>query len=178
MRHFRRPVVLSLLFFAVPCLGEGVARILPVTIAASVYGDSVGRESWHLSVCSSGDAELTVGYGKKMTRRALTVSSKQFEDLRKTLDDTDFMYIAGRFGGDAPGMVYRSISITIGYRSAFAQFRNFDTLESMEAVQQARQCLRVRNLVRSWIDEVPDIADFREQDDASLANAEKLLRRR
>ena len=148
----------------------------PVTISVSTTGDFAKGHSWHLSVNSAGQAELTVYNfeSPKPLRKQFQVPKEQWAEFRKALVDGRFFDLKGEYGGQVPSGSERSITVTAGRRTHTVKvhFLRDTTPADKAELRQARGAVRLLVLVRGWFDE-PEAVDLRKYDRAHLDAAKE-----
>ena len=157
-----------------------VAAVLPARadeepLTVSVRTDGLFRKghSWHLSVNSAGQAELTT-YGPKASKKQFQVPREQWAEFRKALADGRFFDLKGEYGGQVPDGSERSVTVTAGRRTHTVQvhFLRDSTPAGKAELREASGAVRLLVLVRGWFDE-PEAVDLREYDRADLDPAKK-----
>jgi hypothetical protein len=138
----------------------------PLTIAASTVGDFGGDvRSWHLSVNSAGQAELTVDTVPEPTRRRFEVAPERLAEFSKALAEQRFFELGGEYGQHVWDGSTRSLCVTAGRHSKAVDvcyLMNWIHRDVGKLREPAR-AVRLLVLVRGWFDE-PNAADLRKYD--------------
>jgi hypothetical protein len=134
---------------------------LPITIAASATGGMQHEESWFLSINAAGDAALQVGLFNASKKR-FTVSADELDDFRKLTLQHEVFTLPTDFGEEVPDDFIRTLSITVGNRSAMLRFLSFDRIGEVSDVKLCKKAVMLRHKVRAWLDDFDNLLDLRE----------------
>jgi hypothetical protein len=86
----------------------------PLTISVSTVGRFAKGHSWHLSVNSAGQAELTIDTFPRPARKRFQVSKEQWAEFRKALVEDRFFELKGEYGQLVPGGSEQSVTVAAG----------------------------------------------------------------
>src|SRR5687767_10627862 len=100
-----------------PVVTAAQLKDAPLTISVSTVGSFAKGRSWHLSVNSAGQAELTINTFPEPTRRQFQVTKEQLAEFRKALLDERFFELAGEYGERVPDGSEKVITVTAGRHS-------------------------------------------------------------
>jgi hypothetical protein len=146
----------------------------PLTISVSTVGRFAKGHSWHLSVNSAGQAELTVNTveSPEPIRKQFQVPKEQWAAFRKALADGRFFELKGEYGDSVPDGSERSITVTAGRHAHTVKihYLRTSTAAGRAAVREASGAVRLLALVRGWFDEAAAV-DLRRYDQAALDGA-------
>lgn len=85
----------------------------PLTVSVSTIGAFAKGYSWHLSVNSAGQAELTVD-GPERIQKRFQIPKDQWALFRKAVDDGQFFGLQSEYGEEVPCGSEQSITLTAG----------------------------------------------------------------
>jgi hypothetical protein len=143
----------------------------PLTISVSTTGRFAKGHSWHLSVNSAGQAELTVYNfeSPKPSRKQFQVPNEQMAEFRKALSDGRFFELKGEYGDLVPDGSEQSITVTARRLSHTVKLHYLRTMTAAERVKvrEASGAVRLLVLVRGWFEEAAAV-DTRRYDQAFL----------
>jgi hypothetical protein len=146
----------------------------PLTIAVSTVGLFAKGNSWHLSVNSAGQAELTIDSFSEPTRKQFQVSKEQMAEFRKVLGNERFFELASEYGQLVPDGSEQSITVTAGRHSHTVKVHylmNWVRTDKAKLREPSR-AVRLLVLVRGWFEESAAV-DQREYDKLVLDAAKE-----
>ena len=141
----------------------------PLTVAVSTVGRFARGHSWHLSVNSAGQAELTIDTYPERTRKQFQVPKEQWAEFRKAVIDGRFFELGGEYGSQVPGGSEKSITVTTGRHTHTVKLHYLrdSTAEEKTKLREPSRAVRLMVLVRGWFDEA-EAVDLRRYDQAVL----------
>ncbi|TWT85425.1 hypothetical protein Pla123a_02320 [Posidoniimonas polymericola] len=145
----------------------------PLTLSVSQIGRFSKGSSWHLSVNSAGQAELTVDTFPKRTRRRLLLSNKQLAEFRTALIEARFFDLESQYGQRVHDGSESTLTVTAGRHANTTRvyfLMNWINGDRSKLEEPSR-AVRLLVMVRSWFDE-PEAVDLREYDRMVLEAAE------
>ena len=142
----------------------------PMTIAASCVGRFSAGWSWHLSVNSAGQAEVTV-WGQP---QRFVVAAEDMAALRAVLNRERFFDLANEYGEQVPDGSVQTLTVTIGHRtrSVSVHYLMNWVRSDPQKLREPSRAVRCIMLIRGWIDH-PDAVDLRRYDQMVLDAAPK-----
>jgi hypothetical protein len=160
--------------FRKPAITAAQLEDAPLTISVSTVGRFGPGRSWHLSVNSAGQAELTIDTIPDGTRKRFQVSKEQMAEFRKVLADGRFFELKGEYGDQVPDGSERSITVTAGRHTHTVKVHYLRTSTAAErgTVREASGAVRLLVLVRGWFDDASAV-DLGKYDEADLAAAKE-----
>jgi hypothetical protein len=137
----------------------------PMTIAASCVGDFAEGRSWHLSVNSVGEAQLTIPNFPETKHRKFVVPPQKLEELRNALEEERFFDLAGEYGQLVPDGSTKSITVTVGDRSNSVKLHFLmNWVHGDKAkLREPSRAVRILMMIRDWFDD-PEAVDLRQYD--------------
>lgn len=140
----------------------------PLTVSVSTMGAFAKGYSWHLSVNSAGQAELTVD-GPERIRKQFQVPKEQWAEFRKAVDDGQFFDLQTEYGEEVPCGSEQSITVTAGRytRAVKVHYLQTSSPEDKAKLREASRVVRLMILTRGWFDEA-NAVDLRRFDQAVL----------
>lgn len=160
--------------FAAVVASTARADETPLTISVSTVGNFAEGNSWHLSVNSAGQAELTIDTSPKPTRKQFQVSKAQWAEFRKALADGRFFELKADYGDLVPGGSERSVTVTAGRHAHTVKVNYLMNWANRDKpkVREPSRAVRLLVLVRSWFDEA-EAVDLRRYDQKVLDAAKE-----
>jgi hypothetical protein len=147
---------------------------VPLTIAVSTVGRFAKGHSWHLSVNSAGQADLTIDTFPDCTRKQFQVSEEQLAEFRKALAEERFFELAGEYGQRVPDGSEDSVTVAAGPHANTVKVHflmNWVRTDKARLREPAR-AVRLLALVRGWFDEA-EAVDQRKYDRMVLDEAKE-----
>jgi hypothetical protein len=141
----------------------------PLTIAASTAGRFAHGSSWHLSVNSAGQAELTIDSFPERTRRRFEVPPDRLARFRQALREERFFELASDYGERVPDGSEESLTVTAGGRTRAVRVHflmNWVHSDRAKLREPAR-AVRLLVLLRGWFSD-PGAVDLRKYDQKVL----------
>ena len=147
----------------------------PLTIAVSTVGRFAKGYSWHLSVNSSGKAELTIDTFPERTRREFQIPAERLEALRKLLLQEQFFELKDEYGQIVPDGSTDTITVIAGeeVKTVKLQFLMNWANHEKSKVREPARAVRVLLLIREWFDD-PNAVDLRRYDRMVVEAAESV----
>lgn len=141
----------------------------PLTIAMSNVGNFSRGHSWHLSVNSAGQAQLTIETVREPTLRQFAVSVEQMQALRAALINERFFDLADTYGESVPCGSTDTITITAGAVTKSVKLLFLmNWVESDPAkLRDPARAIRVGMVLRNWFDDAKAV-DLRPYDQKVL----------
>lgn len=171
----RKPVVSALLLLGVlpagadeprkPAVTAAQLEDAPITVSVSTVGRFAHGHSWHLSVNSAGQAELTIDTVPEPTRKQFQVPKEQWAEFRKTLTEGRFFDLSADYGDVVPSGSERSVTVTAGRHTQTVKIHYLrDATPADKArLREPARAVRLLVLVRGWFDEA-EAVDLRKYD--------------
>lgn len=146
----------------------------PLTIAVSTVGRFAKGSSWHLSVNSAGQAELTIETYPNRTVRRFEVSKEQIAAFRKALLDERFFELAPDYGEQVPDGSTRTVTIVVGSHANTVKvhFLGNWVRGDKSKLQEPSRAVRLLVMVRGWFDDA-EAVDLGKYDKLVLDAVEK-----
>ena len=140
-------------------------RKMPLTISASEVGRFATGYSWHLSVNSAGQADLTIDDRRKGRIRQFIVNDKQLNHLRELLIFHSFFSMDDEYGKIVPDGSTRTITITVGDFTKTVRIHYLMNwqIHDRPKLRDPVRTLHVWMLIRNWF-HFPEAADTRRYD--------------
>ena len=138
----------------------------PLTIAVSTVGRFAKGHSWHLSVNSAGQAELTIDTVPERTRKRFQVSKEHLAEFRKALAEERFFELKGEYGQLVPDSSEQSVTVAAGRHANTVKVHflmNWVAGKDKAKLQEPSRAMRLLVLVLGWFDEAQAV-DLREYD--------------
>jgi hypothetical protein len=148
---------------AKPAVTAAQLEDAPLTVSVSTVGRFAKGHSWHLSVNSAGQAELTIETYPHATRKLFQVPKEQWAEFRKTLIDDRFFERNAEYGDHVPDGSEKSITVTAGRNTHTVKlhFLRHSTAAEKAKLREASPAVRLLVMVRGWFDET-EAVDQRE----------------
>jgi hypothetical protein len=147
----------------------------PLTVSVSTVGRFAKGHSWHLSVNSAGQAELTID-GPERTRKQFMVPKEQWAAFLKAVADGRYFELGREYGENIPDGSVDSLTVTAGRYSHTVNVRAVSVRDPAPAdrakLREASRAVRLLVLVRGWFDSA-EAVDLREYDQAVLDAAKE-----
>jgi hypothetical protein len=140
----------------------------PLNISVSTTGVFAKGHSWHLSVNSAGQAELTIDTPKRI-RKQFQVTKEQLAEFRKVLGEGRFFELNGEYGQQVPSGSEQSITVTAGRHTNTVKIHflmNWVHTDK-DKLREPSRAVRLLVLSRGWFDEV-EAVDQRKYDQMVL----------
>jgi hypothetical protein len=136
----------------------------PLTISVSTVGRFSSGSSWHLSVNSAGQAELTIDTFPDRTHKRFQVSQEQLAEFRNALTAERFFELSGEYGQKVPDGSESTLTVTAGRHANTVRvyfLMNWVAADKAKLREPSR-AVRLLVLVRGWFDfkEAVDLRPF------------------
>ncbi len=138
----------------------------PLTISISTVGRFAKGHSWHLSVNSAGQAELTIDTFPDRTRKQFQVSKEQLAEFRTALAQGQFFELGGEYGERVPDGSEQSITVAAGRDANTVRIHflmNWVAAKDRAKLREPARAVRLLVLVRGWFDQA-EAVDQRKYD--------------
>lgn len=138
---------------------------VPLTIAATTLGDFAKGESWHLSINSARQAELTIETVPERTRRRFELTKAQLDQFRSALIEQRFFELAGEYGQLVPSGSVTTLTVTAGWHSNSVSVHYLmNWVHNDKAkLREPRRAVHLLVMIRGWFDDA-DAVDHRKYD--------------
>jgi hypothetical protein len=157
-----------------PAVTAAQLKDTPLTIAVSTVGRFAEGHSWHLSVNSAGQAELTIDTFPDRTLKRFQVSAEQLAEFRTALADERFFELNGEYGEQVPDGSENSVTVAAGphTNTVKVHFLMNWVRNDKAKLREPSRAVRLVVLVRGWFD-AAEAVDLRKYDKMVLAAAEE-----
>ncbi len=144
---------------------DNAADEAPLSIAASTVGRFAKGHSWHLSMNSAGQAELTIKTHPKPIRRRFQVTPEQMRAFRKEVARERFFDLGNEYGQHVPDGSTDTITVIIGDRVKTVKTHFLMNWVHGDVAKLVEPCrvVRIQGMIRGWFQDV-EAVDLREYD--------------
>lgn len=148
----------------------------PLTISVSTVGRFSSGYSWHLSVNSAGQAELTIDTFPDRTSKRFQVSQEQLAEFRNALTAERFFELDGEYGQKVPDGSESTVTVTAGRHANTVRVHYLMNWVAADKVKlrEPSRAVRLLVLVRGWFESI-DAVDQRPFDRKVLDAAKESL---
>lgn len=148
-----------------PAVTVALSDDVPLTIAVSTVGSFAEGHSWHLSVNSAGQAELTVETVPVRTRKRFQVSKEQMAEFRRALTAERFFELGDEYGELVPCGSEDTLTVAAGRhaKTVKVHFLMNWVYSDRARLREPSRVVRLLVLVRGWFNE-PEAVDGRKYD--------------
>lgn len=137
----------------------------PLSIAASSVGRFAKGHSWHLSMNSAGQAEITIDATPKPIRRQFQVAPEQIQALRDEVARQRFFDLDKEYGQRVPDGSTDTTTVIVGDRVKTVKTRflmNWVHGDVSKLVEPSR-VVRIQVMIRGWFND-KEAVDLRKYD--------------
>jgi hypothetical protein len=148
-----------------PTVTAAELKDAPLTISVSTVGRFAKGHSWHLSVNSAGQAEVTIDSFPDRTVKRFQVSKEQLAEFRNALAEQRFFELHGEYGQQVPDGSEDSLTVVAGNHTNTVKLHflmNWVHTDKAKLREPSR-AVRLIVLVRGWFD-APEAVDLRKYD--------------
>lgn len=148
-----------------PAVTEEQLKDAPLTIAATTFGRFAEGSSWHISVNSARQAELTIQTFPNRARKQFELTQEQMDQFRSALVQQRFFELASDYGQRVPDSSIKTLTVTAGRHSNSVKVQYLTNwLKTDKAkLSEPSRAVHLLVMIRSWFDDA-EAVDLRKYD--------------